>query len=233
MNEVSSRLVEEVFPHVPVRQWVISFPFSVRYALAYNPLLVTKVLSIFMRIVGNFYAKAARKKGIDGKTGAVTFVQRSGSQINANLHLHSLFIDGVYSVDGDGKASFFPVIPPTDEEIVVLVRRICLRVTRFLEKKGYELNDFSDDPFAHEQPAFASILGASVQSRIALGERAGMRVRRVGEGIKLGDAYLVGRRCALCNGFSLHANTQFKPMIERPWKNSSATPPVDLSPLSA
>ena len=45
MNEVSHHLVDAVFPHVSVRQWVISFPFSVRYALAYNPLLVTKVLS--------------------------------------------------------------------------------------------------------------------------------------------------------------------------------------------
>ena len=79
MNEVSHALVDRVFPFTPVRQWVISFPFSVRYALAYNPLLVTKVLSIFMRIVSSYYVKAARKKGIIGKTGAVTFVQRAGT----------------------------------------------------------------------------------------------------------------------------------------------------------
>ncbi len=38
-------------PKCPIRQWVISFPFSVRYALAYKPQLVTGVLSIFIRIV--------------------------------------------------------------------------------------------------------------------------------------------------------------------------------------
>ena len=137
----------------------------------------------------------------------MTFVQRAGSSINLNVHLHSIFIDGVFAVNDDGKASFFHVPPPTDDEILVLVKRICVRVSRFLEKKGYELNDFSDDPFAHEQPAFAQILGASVQSRIGIGERAGQRVRRIGEDVSLGQAYLVSTRCALCDGFSLHANS--------------------------
>ena len=133
-----------------------------------------------------------------------------GRQINLNVHLHSIFIDGVFAVDDDGKASFFHVPPPADDEILVLVKRICVRVSRFLEKKGYELNDFSDDPFAHEQPAFAQILGASVQSRIGIGERAGQRVRRIGEDVSLGQAYLVSTRCALCDGFSLHANVQIQ-----------------------
>ena len=207
MNEISTHMDEAVFPNVAVRQWVVSFPFSVRYALAYNPALVTKVLSIFMRIVSNYYVKAARKKGINGKTGAITFIQRFGSQLQLNIHLHALFIDGVYTTD-ENEPSFFPVPPPTDDEIVTIVRRICQRVRRYLEKKGYELNDFSDDPFAHEQPVLSQILGASVQSRIGIGERAGLRVRRVGEGIRLDPAYSVGNRCAVCEGFSLHANTQ-------------------------
>ncbi len=48
MNEVALHLIESVFPKVPVRQWVLSFPFSVRYALAYSPALVTKVLAIYI-----------------------------------------------------------------------------------------------------------------------------------------------------------------------------------------
>ena len=78
MNEVAMHLVDKVFPHVPVRQWVLSFPFSVRYALAYNPGLVTKVLAIYVRIISNWYVKAARKNGVIGRTAAVTFVQRFG-----------------------------------------------------------------------------------------------------------------------------------------------------------
>jgi hypothetical protein len=52
-------------------------------------------------------------------------------------------------------------------------------------------------------------MAASVQQRVAFGERAGQRVRRIGSGF--GDEgerlTLTGTRCASVNGFSLHANT--------------------------
>jgi hypothetical protein len=52
-------------------------------------------------------------------------------------------------------------------------------------------------------------MAASVQQRIAFGERAGQRVRRIGSGF--GDEgerpTLMGTRCASVHGFSLHANT--------------------------
>ncbi len=81
MNEVPAHLVDSVIPHVSVRQWVISFPFSVRYVLAYKPQLVTGVLAIFNRIVSNSIVKRARRQGVQGKTGAITFVQRFGGAI--------------------------------------------------------------------------------------------------------------------------------------------------------
>lgn len=209
MNEVAMHLVEQVFPNVPVRQFVLSFPFSVRYLLAYNPLLVTKILGIYLRVITNWYTKAARRNGYEGKTAAITFIQRFGSAINLNVHFHALLIDGVYIVE-NGEPNFIPVFPPTDEEMMTLVARINLRVTRFLYKKGYALDDFSEDPFAHEQPVLAHIAGASVKSRIGLGERTGLKVRRVGEECSIGNAYIVSSRCALSDGFSLHANLQIK-----------------------
>lgn len=149
MNKVAMHLVDSVFPHVPVRQWVLSFPFSVRYALAYNPDLVTKVLAIYIRVISNWYVKTARRNGVAGKTAAVTFVQRFGGAINLNVHFHFLVIDGVYTEE-NGKANFVPVFPPTSEEIVVLIKRIDQRVRRYLEKKGCALDGFSEDPYAHE-----------------------------------------------------------------------------------
>ena len=53
-------------------------------------------------------------------------------------------------------------------------------------------------------------MAASVQQRIAFGERAGQQVRRIGAGFgSEGEApTLTGPRCASVHGFSLHANTQ-------------------------
>jgi hypothetical protein len=139
MNEVAAHLVESVIPHVSVRQWVISFPFSVRYVLAYNPRLVTGVLSVFIRIVSNWMVKRARAAGINGKTGAITFVQRFGGAINLNVHLHSLFLDGVYYEDCRGKLKFHRVPDPTDDEIAILVKRVRDRVVRYLRRDEHRL----------------------------------------------------------------------------------------------
>ena len=234
MNEVAAHLVEAVIPPVPVRQWVISFPFSLRYLLAYRPQLITAVLAIFIRTVSNWIVRRAKREGVYGKAGAVTFVQRFGGAINLNVHLHSLFLDGVFQEE-HGKLKFFRVPAPTDDEVAVLVRRTSCRVVRYLAKKGFSIDDFSEDPFAFEQPVMANLAGASIQSRIALGERAGQRVRRVGRPDSIGDVYRIGNRCAVCDGFSLHANVQ----IERKDRDKleklcryTGRPPVALERLS-
>lgn len=234
MNEVAAHLVESVIPRVPIRRWVISFPFSVRYVLAYKPQLVTGVLAIFNRIVSNFIVKRARRQGVKGKTGAITFVQRFGGAINLNVHMHSLFLDGVF-FEVHGKLKFLQTLEPTDNEIAVLVKRIRDRVVRYLTKKGFAISDFSEDPFAFEQPAMAELAGASIQSRIAFGERAGQRVRRVGGRASLAEVYRIGNKCAVCDGFSLHANVKIngkdRDKLERLCRYT-ARPPVALERLS-
>jgi hypothetical protein len=234
MNEVAAHLVESVIPEVPVRQWVMSFPFSVRYVLAYNPKLVTGVLSVFIRIVSNWIVKRARRCGVEGKTGAITFVQRFGGAVNLNVHLHSLLLDGVY-FDDNGELKFFPIPGPTDHDVAVLVQRIRNRIVRYLSKRGYTIDDFSEDPFAFEQPVMAALFGASIQNRIAVGERAGQKVRRIGHDASIGDVYRIGKRCAVCDGFSLHANVKIeghdRDKLEKLCRYT-ARPPIALERLS-
>lgn len=234
MNEVAAHLVDSVIPHVPIRQWVISFPFSVRYSLSYKPQLVTGVLSIFNRIISNWILKRARRDGIHGKTGSITFVQRFGGAINLNVHFHSLFVDGVYH-ESDGRLKFIRISDPTDDDIAVLVQRIRDRVVRYLTKRGYTIDDFSEDPFAFEQPVMAQLAGASIQNRIALGERAGQKVRRIGSETKIDGVFRVGKRCAVCDGFSLHANVKIeghdRDKLEKLCRYT-ARPPVALERLS-
>ena len=61
-----------------------------------------------------------------------------------------------------------------------------------------------------EEPELARTMAASVQQRMAFGERAGPKVRRLGSGLGYAGAHpaLTGPRWASSNGFSLHANPQ-------------------------
>jgi hypothetical protein len=67
-----------------------------------------------------------------------------------------------------------------------------------------------DDPLRDDAPELARTMAASVQQRLAFGERAGERVRRIGAGFGVDGEVpaLTGPRCASVQGFSLHANTQ-------------------------
>ncbi len=51
--ETAALLSDEVFPDVPLRQWVISFPFPLRYLFAAHPQAMGKVLGIILP--RNFY----------------------------------------------------------------------------------------------------------------------------------------------------------------------------------
>jgi len=53
MAETAALLSDEVFPDVPLRQWVISFPFPLRYLFAAHPHAMSKVLSIVHRVISS------------------------------------------------------------------------------------------------------------------------------------------------------------------------------------
>jgi len=47
-------------PEVPVRQWVLSLPFALRYHLAYDERLVSEVIDIFVQAVFGSLRRGAR-----------------------------------------------------------------------------------------------------------------------------------------------------------------------------
>jgi hypothetical protein len=147
----------------------------------------------------------------------VTFIQRFGSAINLNVHYHVVFLEGVYlDRTAQGRTPrFLPGEPPTDTDIADVVQKISRRVIRKLRQLGY-LEAGLDaavatgyDPLVDDAPELARTMAASVQQRIAFGERAGQQVRRIGSGFGAeGEApTCTGPRCASVHGFSLHANT--------------------------
>ena len=84
MTDTAAHLVDRVFPEAPLRQWVLSLPFALRYRLSYDRRLVGDVLQIFARAVfGALRRRALEQDGIQqAQCGPVTFVQRFGGSLN-------------------------------------------------------------------------------------------------------------------------------------------------------
>ena len=211
MADTAAHLVDRVFPEVPVRQWVLSLPFALRYHLAYNASLVSDVLNIFVQVVfGSLRHRAgfaASNRRV--RCGAVTFVQRFGDALNLNPHFHMLALDGVYAEDKKGCISFHPAPPPSDAEVARVTERIQLLVDRLLKRRGLgpQADGDESDPLRQNQPLLADLYGASITGRVATGPRAGRRIAKVGDAIDLDDiAGSSGPRCAAIADYSVHAD---------------------------
>ncbi|MFN8642293.1 MAG: transposase zinc-binding domain-containing protein [Candidatus Binatia bacterium] len=102
MAVLAAHLVDGVFGDLPVRQWVLTLPYRLRYALAYDPPLCRAVLGVFVRALLAFERRRARARGVVGRGGAVTAIQRCGSALNTNVHFHTLAAEGVFVTRPDG-----------------------------------------------------------------------------------------------------------------------------------
>jgi hypothetical protein len=214
-------LVERVIPWVPTRQWVVSVPIQLRYWMASSQDLTAMVHTIIRTTIGQYYVNKAVTRGFERanmQPGSVTFIQRFGSAINLNLHFHCVFLEGVYldRTEAGLTPRFVTGEPPTDADIAAVITKISHRVMRKLRQLGYleaglDATVTTDyDPLRDDAPELARTMAASVQQRIAFGERTGQQVRRIGAGFgSEGERPLLsGALCASVHGFSLHANTQ-------------------------
>jgi len=160
-----------------------------------------RLTRVFLNAVFRFYKERALERGLTGgQTGSITVVQRFGSALNLNIHLHCLVLDGVF-VKGhqDGSATFYPLPAPTTEQIEALLVYAVSRMERWLKRQGFDQpqEEISDED------AFAALASASIAGRVALGIRAGKRVRRVR---RLGGREVrLPPHCAQVGGFNLHA----------------------------
>ena len=137
MTDSAALLVEEILPHQPMRQWVLSVPFPLRFLFASNPKVMGKVLGIVYRTIDTHLAHKAGFTKLTAKTGAVTLIQRFGSALNLNIHFHMLFLDGVYIGGANGSPVRFRWTKvPTRDELTRLTHTIAHRVARYLERQG-------------------------------------------------------------------------------------------------
>jgi len=101
MAETAAHMVDHVFPHVPVRQFVLSVPKRLRPYLHHRPKTAGAVLHILLRALQATLREACPTAPASGSSasasfGAVSFLHRFGSSLNPHFHFHVLVVDGLF-----------------------------------------------------------------------------------------------------------------------------------------
>jgi hypothetical protein len=181
-SEIGAHLVDNVIPRVPVRQWVLSIPMPLRYLAAYNSKALKMVLDAFVAAVSSYLKKQAKIFGginsaQEAFPGAITFIQRFGSALNLNVHFHTIFCDGVFTKNNEGRSEFVRLPPPSLNDIRRITEKVAKRAHRWLEKRVDELE--YDNSLSTEEPLLARCYEASGRYLSATGKNAGKPLMRV------------------------------------------------------
>lgn len=205
MADCAALLADAVLPAKPIRQWVLSLPFALRFLLATDPAALTQVLGIVYRTISAHILKVARLTRASGATGAVTLIQRFGSALNLNIHFHLLVLDGAYLV-GTEPPVFRRITAPSLAELQALVERLAERIGRSLERQGVLARD-AESSYLELNPdaggPLDDLIGHSITYRVAVGPRAGQEVFSLQTVPARADEARKG--VAQYAGFSLHA----------------------------
>ena len=183
MADSAALLVDDILPYQPMRQWVLSVPFSLRFLFASNSRAMTGVLSIVYRAIATHLSHKAGLTKPAAQTGAVTLIQHFGSALNLNIHFHMLFLDGVYTRGAKRRPMrFLKVKPPVKAELTQLTHTIARRVGAYLERQALIERD-TGNIFLSQEAVDASdedptnqLLGSSVNFRIAVGPQQGRKL---------------------------------------------------------
>jgi hypothetical protein len=205
MAESAALLVDEILPEAPMRQWVLCFPFPLRFLFASRPDIMGQALGIVYRTLATHLIHQAGYTHRTTKTGAVTLIQRFGGALNLNVHFHMLLLDGVYA-DGRAGPVFRWVKAPISAELTRLTHTIAHRVSRFLERQGLLVRDDASaylTPDAPDQDPMDTLIGHSVPYRIATGPRQGRKAPTLQTLPAIEEPFTT--RTGEVAGFSLHA----------------------------
>lgn len=218
MADTAAWLVDELIPNVPVRQFVISFPWDLRFMMAWDADLTSRAIGLFIDSVSRMYARLADLPG-DGpvRTGSVTSIQRFDSSLGLDVHTHSLFLDGVYTRDErTGKLRFHPLRRLRERDVRELAEEVRNRIAALLKRRARKAQLLAAAPDDDE-----AVLAALYQSSVLHGTVTGQPIGRTRnpnlaqkpstKGRKPAKAKTRKRLCADVDGFSLHAATRIKP----------------------
>jgi hypothetical protein len=177
------------------------------------------MVRIFAYTVAGWYRRRHADRGLPpSQTGAVTVIQRANSDLRLNLHLHTIFLDGVYSPDGDAKGQMFhPAPAPTQQEVEQVVERASKRILRFLRRRGVitlvtapgdgEVTVVTVETIGEKDPLLAKLVGAATAGMPPAGPANKRKPIRIV--LDPNDQPIAkGKLCAQEHGFNLHGATR-------------------------
>jgi hypothetical protein len=219
MNAGALTLVDHVLPEVPIRQFVLTLPFPLRFPLAFDGKLLGQVLRIFIDTVASNYRKRLADRGIaDGESGAVTVIQRANSDLRLSPHFHVLQLDGCYAPGRDGGSPIFHPAPElTQDDVLAIVARASKRILRFLKRREVitlvtapgdgEITVVTDETMGEKDPLLARLQAAATAGASPAGpahKRAPVRIVLDPDATPVAKGKLCGQQA----GFNLHAQTK-------------------------
>ena len=146
MTDTAAHLVEHVLPEQPIRQWVLSFLYPLRFLFATRPRGAHPDPG--HRLPGGLhFPRAPRRIALRRRRSHRRRHPHPALRLVAEPqpHLHMLFVDGVYTFD-DEAPRVHHVAAPTQAEPQRLLHAIATRVTRALEKQGLLSRDEAPSP---------------------------------------------------------------------------------------
>ncbi len=171
-----------VFPRLPVRQWVLSVPKRLRYFMQRDGAVLNMVLRIFLRVIAqSLSANCPGAADVDKAAlhiGAVAFIHRFGSSLNAHVHFHVCVVDGVFEAvageggtdaDADVQASpagviFHPasaIDAPAVAQVQATLRK---RIVRAFVARGLLQSCDAKDMLAYQHSGFSVDAGVCIES---------------------------------------------------------------------
>jgi hypothetical protein len=180
---------------------------------ARQPSTLSRCLAVIIRAIEtDLIHRAGLTRAGGAQTGVVTLVQRFGSALNLNIHLHMIALDGVYTVGKSGKAKFHRVKAPNQTELQTLLNRVIKRVVRRLEREGLLIPD-PEQPWLdldfHEP--MDTVSAASIRYRIAIGPHSGSRTLTLHHPLFIRTDKPVKASTEDRDGFSLNAAVSCQP----------------------
>ncbi len=214
MVDEAAHLVDEVLPIAPYRQWVFTFPFWLRYVMAWNISLRDAIQRIVTDCTQQFYVRRAGQKL--AKCGGIAVEHRFDSALKVDVHWHLLLADGVFirtrgRKGAPGRVRFLPADALASADVPAVLAHVERRVMKLLKRRGllHETPDGQPPPdtFAEKNPAMAAILQASLFGKNLLSEEASQPPIHA-EGPRILAKHTHGKNCEALNQFTLHANSR-------------------------